>query len=210
VIKVASKRAPDVLRTLFNDFEKNAIEGEYFNSYYDRKGKDHFYQLLKPIGDNSNLKEDEFFDWGSQEKFKTEIGVGECAGVIIDLVQTLFYEVEEKLAWSAEAYDNRKFGDSIYYSYAAFIHAAKGLLLDAGVHVNTHHTLIADFDKHFTEPGLFAVNGSFKELVLQINKNEPSEEFAVKFFNEANHFFEKVKEYRLKIKTTQEITEEIQ
>ena len=196
VIKVASKRAPDVLRSLFNDFEKNASDGEYFNSYYDRKGKDYFYQLLKPIGDNSNLTEDEFYDWGSEERFKTEIGVGECAGVIIDLVQTLFFEAEEKLAWSAEAFDNKQFGDSIYYSYAAFIHAAKGLLLNGGFHVNTHHALINDFEKQFVETGSFV---SFKELVLQINKNEPSEEFAAKYFNEAKLFLNEVKAYREKI-----------
>jgi sulfite reductase (ferredoxin) len=196
VIKVASKRAPDVLRSLFNDFEKNASDGEYFNSYYDRKGKDYFYQLLKPIGDNSNLTEDEFYDWGSEERFKTEIGVGECAGVIIDLVQTLFFEAEEKLAWSAEAFDNKQFGDSIYYSYAAFIHAAKGLLLNGGFHVNTHHALINDFEKQFVETGSFV---SFKELVLQINKNEPFEEFAAKYFNEAKLFLNEVKAYREKI-----------
>lgn len=201
VIKVASKRAPDVLRTLFNDFEKGALEGEYFNSYYDRKGKDHFYQLLKPIGDNSNLKENEFFDWGSEDKFKTEIGVGECAGVIIDLVQTLFYEAEEKLAFSAEAFTNKQFGDSIYYSYAAFIHAAKGLLLNEGKHVNTHHALIGDFDKFFTETGLFKLETSFRDLVLQINKNEPSEDFATTYFNEAKKFLESVKLYREKLKT---------
>lgn len=196
VIKVASKRAPDVLRTIFNDFERNAVEGEYFNSYYDRRGKDHFYQLLKPIGDNTNLKENEFYDWGSEQKFETAIGVGECAGVIIDLVQTLFYEADEKLAWSAEAFSNNQFGDSIYYSYASFIHAAKGLLLDAGVHVNTHHALIADFDKHFIETGLFTTIESFKELVLQINKNEPSKQFAETYYNEAKIFTESVKLYR--------------
>lgn len=202
VIKVASKRAPDVLRTLFNDFEKGAVEGEYFNSYFDRKGKDHFYQLLKPIGDNSNLTANEFFDWGSEDKFKTEIGVGECAGVIIDLVQTLFFEADEKLAWSAEAFANKQFGDSIYYSYASFIHAAKGLLLNEGKHVNTHHTLISDFDKYFTETGLFKLETSFKDLVLQINKNEPSEEFATKFFSDAKLFVQTVKEYREKVKET--------
>jgi sulfite reductase (ferredoxin) len=196
VIKVASKRAPDVLRALFNDLERGAVEGEYFNSYYDRKGKDYFYQLLKPIGDNSNLQETEFYDWGSENKFETAIGVGECAGVIIDLVQTLFFEAEEKLDWSAEAYDNKQFGDSIYYSYAAFIHAAKGLLLDRGLHVNTHHTLIADFDKHFTETKLFILPSSFKELVLQINKNEASEEFASKYFADAKIFVESVKNQR--------------
>ncbi|MFO0358458.1 MAG: nitrite reductase [Sphingobacteriaceae bacterium] len=197
VIKVASKRAPDVLRTLFKDFEKNAAEGEYFNSYYDKQGKDYFYQLLKPIGDNSNLKEDEFYDWGSEERFKTEIGIGECAGVIIDLVQTLFFEADEKLAWSAEAFENKQFGDSIYYTYASFIHAAKGLLLNGGSHVNTHHALINDFEKQFVEEGSFP---AFKDLVLQINKNEPSEEFAASYFNEAKNFLNEVKEYREKTK----------
>jgi sulfite reductase (ferredoxin) len=196
IIKIASKRGPDVLRTLLNNFHENAAEGEYFNSYYDRQGKDYFYQLLKPLADNSTLKETDYIDWGSEDKFQTAIGVGECAGVIIDLVQTLFYEVEEKLQWSAEAFENKQYGDSIYYSYAAFIHAAKGLLLDSQLHVNTHHALIADFDKHFVDTGLFELKGSFKDLVLQINKNEPDQEFAQTYFSEAGNFYQKVKSYR--------------
>ncbi len=196
VIKVASKRAPDVLRKLFNDFEANAVEGEYFNSYYDKKGKDYFYQLLKPIGDNSSLTPEELIDWGQEEKFATAIGVGECAGVVIDLVATLFFEAEEKLAWSAEAFENKQWGDSIYYSYAAFINAAKGLLLDKQVHVNTQHGVINDFDKTFVESGLIKLKGEFKELILQINKHEPSIEFAEYYFNQAEQFLNTVKVYR--------------
>lgn len=196
IIKVASKRGPDVLRTLFNDFEKNAVEGEYFNSYYDKKGKDYFYQLLKPLGDNTNLKADDYIDWGQNEKFATAIGVGECAGVVIDLVSTLFFEAEEKLAWSAEAFESGQYGDSIYYSYAAFINAAKALLLEKQVHVNTHHSLINDFDKHFTETKLIDLGIEFKELVLQINKNEPSKQFAESYFSQANTFVLTVKQFR--------------
>lgn len=196
VIKVASKRAPDVLRVLFRDFESQAIENEYFHSYYDRKGKDYFYQLLKPLADNSTLKDRDYIDWGSDEKFQTAIGVGECAGVIIDLVQTLFFEAEEKLSWSTEALESLQYGDSIYYSYAAWIHAAKGLLLDKQVHVNTHHTLIADFDKHFVETGIIRLPASFKDLVLQINKQEASKDFAESYFQQAKHFYNQVKQYR--------------
>lgn len=196
VIKVASKRGPDVLRTLFKDFEQNAREGEYFNSYYDKQGKDYFYQLLKPLGDNSTLKDTDYFDWGSDEKFATAIGVGECAGVIIDLVSTLFFEAEEKLAWSAEAFDNGQFGDSIYYTYASFISSAKATLLDKQIHVNTHHTLITDFDKHFVETKEIKLHKSFKELVLQINQNEPTKEFSETYFSEAQAFLNQVKIFR--------------
>lgn len=196
VIKVASKRGPDVLRKLFDDFEKNAVEGEYFNSYYVKQGKDYFYQLLKPLADNSTLKETDFIDWGSEEKFQTAIGVGECAGVVIDLVQTLFFEAEEKLELSAEAFGNEQFADSIYYTYAAFINGAKALLLDKEIHVNTHHGVINDFDKHFVEGGELKIETSFKDLVLQINQNEPSKQFAELYYTEAKEFLQAVKSIR--------------
>jgi sulfite reductase (ferredoxin) len=198
VIKVASKRGPDVLRTLFDDFEKNAVEGEYFNSYYDKQGKDYFYQLLKPLADNSTLNPEDFIDWGSEEKFQTAIGVGECAGVVIDLVQTLFFEAEEKLELSAEAFGNEQFGDSIYYTYAALINGAKALLLDKEIHVNTHHGVINDFDKHFVETGDLKLKTTFKDLILQINQNEPTKQFAELYYTEAKEFLQTVKSIREK------------
>jgi len=202
IIKVASKRGPDVLRKLFDDFEKNSVEGEYFNSYYDKQGKDYFYQLLKPLGDNSTLKENDLLDWGSDQKFQTAIGVGECAGVVIDLVQTLFFEAEEKLELSAEAFGNEQWGDGIYYTYAAFINGAKALLLDKEIHVNTHHGVINDFDKHFIETGELKLGTTFKELVLQINQNEPTKSFAQLYFIEAKEFLESVKIIRENSLTT--------
>ena len=198
VIKVASKRGPDVLRSLFGDFEKNAVEGEYFNSYYDRKGKDYFYQLLKPLGDNSTLTSDDYIDWGQDEKFATAIGVGECAGVVIDLVATLFFEAEEKLTFAAEAFESKSYGDSIYYSYAGLINAAKALLLDNQIHVNTQHGVIADFDKLFETGKPFSYPYTLKDLALQINQNEPSKEFAEAYFSQISRFVEEVKQHRAK------------
>jgi sulfite reductase (ferredoxin) len=196
IIKVASKRGPELLRTLLNDFADGALENELFNAYYDRRGKDYFYQLLKPLADTSALSDADYVDWGADEKFKPEIGVGECAGVVIDLVATLFYEAEEKLTWGMEAFSEQRFGDSIYYSYAALINGAKALLLDKQVHVNTHHVLISDFDKHFVETGEIELKGSFKDLALKINKIEPSKPFAERYLADAGDFIRKVKSYR--------------
>jgi len=198
IIKVPSKRGPAVLRTLLIDFEKNAVEGEYFNTYYDKKGKDYFYQLLKPHADNTTLVADDYIDWGHSEQFKTEIGVGECAGVLIDLVATLIFEAEEKLDWAKSSFDDELFADSIYHSYAAIISAAKALLLDKSVPTNTHHGIINDFDKQYVETNEIRVNNTFKEFVLQINQNEPSKQFAKTYLGEAIDFIQQAKEIRNK------------
>ncbi|MBL7882552.1 MAG: HEPN domain-containing protein [Bacteroidia bacterium] len=196
IIKVPSKRGPAVLRTLLQDFEKNAVEGEYFNTYYDKKGKDYFYQLLKPHADNSTLVADDYIDWGHSEQFKTEIGVGECAGVLIDLVATLIFEAEEKLDWAKISFEDELYSDSIYHSYAAIISAAKALLLDKSVPTNTHHGIINDFDKQYVETNEIKVSKTFKEFVLQINQNEPSKGFAKGYLNDATNFIEQAKQLR--------------
>ncbi len=198
IIKVPSKRGPEVLRTLLIDFEKNAVEGEYFNTYYDKKGKDYFYQLLKPHADNTTLVADDYIDWGHSEQFKTEIGVGECAGVLIDFVATLIFEAEEKLDWAKSSFDDELFADSIYHSYAAIINAAKALLLDKSVLTNTHHGIINDFDIQYVDSNEIKLSSTFKEFVLQINQNEPSKQFAKIYLGEAIDFIQQAKEIRNK------------
>ncbi|GAB3810822.1 nitrite/sulfite reductase [Pontibacter rugosus] len=79
LLKVPSKRGPEVLRYVLNDYQAKKQEGERFNAYYDRNGKDYFYQLLKPLTDLTTLTPDDFIDWGHQNDFQPAIGVGECA-----------------------------------------------------------------------------------------------------------------------------------
>jgi len=196
VIKVPSKRGPDVVRVLLNDYKTNAAEAESFLNYSERRGERYFYDLLKPLTNLETVIDEDFIDWGQQEKYVTAIGVGECAGVIIDLVSTLILEGEEKLELSKGSLDNKAWSDSIYHSYAAFIHSAKALLLQQGVQCNTQHGIMRDFDTHFTQKGFFSEYGNFQDLVLQINKNEPSEAFALAYYQQAKNFIEKAKEER--------------
>ena len=196
VIKVPSKRGPDVVRVLLNDYKTNAEEAESFLSYSERRGERYFYDLLKPLTNLETVIDEDFIDWGQQEKYVTAIGVGECAGVIIDLVSTLILEGEEKLELSKGSLDNKAWSDSIYHSYAAFIHSAKALLLQQGVQCNTQHGIMRDFDIHFTQKGFFSEYGNFQDLVLQINKNEPSEAFALAYYQQAKNFIEQAKEQR--------------
>lgn len=191
VVKVPAKRATDVLRTLLDDYKVNSIEDETYHNYYDRQGKDYFYQLLKPLANLDTLKDDEYVDWGHEETYVTAIGVGECAGVIIDLVATLLYESDEKMGWSDKAFENGSWSDSIYHAYNVFISSAKALLLDKGVNSSTQAGVMKEFDAQYIDKGEFDLDSaSFTETVLQINKHEPSEEFAAKYRAAAKEFLE--------------------
>jgi sulfite reductase (ferredoxin) len=196
VIKVPAKRATHVLRAVLDDYKTNSVGGETFHAYYDSKGKDYFYQLLKPLADLSTLTEDEFVDWGHQETFATAIGVGECAGVVIDLVATLLYESDEKMGWANGAYAKGLWADAIYHSYNTMISGAKALLLDKSVNSSTQAGIIREFDTYYTSTGEITIDGTFSDLVLQINKNEPSEEFATAYLQQATEFLQLVKNKR--------------
>jgi sulfite reductase (ferredoxin) len=197
VIKIPSKRGPEALRAILNDFQENA-NGLDFLSYYDQKGKKYFYDFLKPLSDTDNLVESDFVDWGNNEKYIQEVGIGECAGVVIDLVQTLLLEAKDKLGSSIEAFEEKKWADSIYHTYTGFVNGAKAILLSEDIKTNTQANIIAEFDKAFGDNNELNLDTSFSDLVYQIKTNEPTQEFAEAYLADANAFFDRVDQFRKK------------
>jgi sulfite reductase (ferredoxin) len=197
VIKIPSRRGPEALRLILNDFEANA-NGQSFLNYYDAKGEKYFYEFLKPLADVTNLTEADFVDWGNADNYVKAVGVGECAGVVIDLVATLLVEAKDKLTFSQEAVNDQKWSDSIYLTYAGFVNAAKALLLAEKQKTNHHAGIIDLFDTVFVETNKIQLATAFKDLVYQIKVNEPSEAFAKQYLEQATAFFATIEEYRAK------------
>ncbi|TMM32165.1 HEPN domain-containing protein [Polaribacter aestuariivivens] len=196
LVKVPSKRGPEALRILLNDVEENQQEKETFLEYYDRQGKTYFYDLLKGLQDTTNLEPSDFIDWGHSENYVKAIGVGECAGVVIDLIATLLFESEEKITNSEEALNENQFSDSIYHAYTSLVNTAKALLITENIKTNTQAGIISDFQKHFVDTNKFELNGSFEDLVYQIKKEAPTKTFAENYLNDAKSFYKKADAFR--------------
>lgn len=190
IIKIPSRRGPQALRLLLTDYEANALEGEYYHDYFKRLGRNYFYQILKPLGDVTVTSPEEYIDWGQDANFILHTAVGECAGVMIDLVATLLYDSDDKIAWARETYANGQYADSIYHSYTTFINTAKALLLERDVKPSTQHQVMNEFQRQFVDTGIFAFEGGFREYVVRINKNEPTEEFAALYLADSAAFVE--------------------
>jgi sulfite reductase (ferredoxin) len=197
VIKVPAKRGPDSLRFLLRDFEANALDGEYYSDYYARQGKNYFYQLLKPLADLKTLVDSDYIDWDHTEQYVTEVGVGECASVLIDLVATTLTEASEKLGWAREALSESRWADALYHTYNVYITGARAALMSRDIPTNTQHGIVSDFDKTLVgEPDFHQSEGEFKALVFSIKKEEPSEAFARRFIAQAEAFLQAIQVYR--------------
>jgi len=196
IIKIPAKRALQALRYILNDYEAYTQPNESFLNYYNRKGENYFYRLLKPLADIDNLQKNDFVDWGTNELYTRAIGTGECAGVVIDLVATLLYESREKIENALGAFNQNQFADAVYYAYTGFINLAKALLLSQGKKTNTQAGIIADFDMVFKNK--IRLETTFSDLVYQIKNNKPLKNFAEKYINDAQLFYTKAESFRAK------------
>lgn len=197
VIKIPSKRGPDSLRVLLRDYEAAGFDGEYYSDYYARQGKNYFYQLLKPLADLKTLVDSDYVDWDHTEQYVTEVGVGECASVLIDLVATTLTEAGEKLGWARESLAEGRWADALYHGYNTFITGARAALMSRDIPTNTQHGIVSDFDRTFAgEPDFHSAEGDFKTLVFSINKQEPSADFARRFVADAEAFLPAIQAYR--------------
>ncbi|MAU72498.1 MAG: nitrite reductase [Pseudozobellia sp.] len=195
VVKIPSKRGPEALRLILDDYDANG-NGQSYADYYQEKGQMYFYDFLTPLSDVTNLTAEDFIDWGNTERYEKAIGVGECAGVVIDLVATLLFESEEKNQNAIEALKEGKWAASIYYSYTSMVNSAKALLTSEKAKVNTHAGIIKDFDEKFVAAGKIELGRGFEDLALQLNRNEPTEEFAKSYLADSQEFLKTVEAYR--------------
>ena len=195
VVKVPSKRGPEALRRILNDYEQFANDKK-FEDYYAEKGEKYFYELLTDLSSIENLTQDDFIDWGSEKAYVKAIGIGECAGVVIDLITTLFLESEEKINEATVAFSNNVYSSAIYYAYSSMVNSAKAILLSEGVQTNTQAGIIKQFDEHIIDTKKLNISISFSDLVYQIRAHAPTKRFAKAYIQNAQDFLKVVRAMR--------------
>jgi len=195
VVKIPSRRGPEALRRILNDFEENG-NGKTFVDYYEDKGEKYFYNFLTDLSNVDNLTQEDFIDWGTDSAYVKAIGVGECAGVVIDLIATLFLESEEKIENAKKSFENEVYSDAVYHAYSSLVNSAKALLLAENKKTNTHASIISQFDQEFVVNEKIQLDGTFADLIYQLQKNAPSKDFAVDYIKKAGQFLQKVQAFR--------------
>jgi sulfite reductase (ferredoxin) len=196
VLKMPVRRSPEALRRLLIDYREQKLASEPFHDYYARQGADYFYQLLKDLSATDDLTEIDFVDWGNEEKYVRAIGIGECAGVAVDMVATLLLEAAEKLDNAQGALHNARYADAIYWSYTAMLYAAKGLLTPTDAKLNTQRSIIQAFDTYFVETGELGLDESFSTIIDRMKTHEPTATFAAQYAQDAQFLIGRMEQIR--------------
>ncbi len=198
VLKIPSKRGIEALRRILIDFETNSKD-KSFVEYYQHQGKIYFYDLLKDLSSTDNLTNSDFIDWGNENKYVKEIGIGECAGVVIDLIETLFLESEEKIGQAKEEVENGNYTNAIYHAYSAMINSAKAILISENHKTNSQANIVKQFDELFVDTKLIDLDVSFADLVFQMKEFAPEQIFAYNYIESSEEFLAAVKAFRTKV-----------
>jgi len=197
IIKVPTKRSLDVVRNLLIHFDDHGEEGEYFNTYYQRMGgRKYFYNLLKPLADVTDAGAEILMDWGQEHNYQQAIGVGECAGVILDVIGTIIKDGQDKLETAKSKLAEQAPAEAIYHAYNTLVIGAKAILLSHEVKCNTQTKIIRDFQEQIVATDTIKLGYNFEELVLSINQNTPDETFAKAYVGKAEEFLSTIIHYR--------------
>ena len=157
----------------------------------------YYYNLLKPLASLDDITEDELSDWGHEGQYIQAIGVGECAGVMTDMVGLILGEAEQKISLAKLALANDSEKDAVYHAYNTFVIGAKALLLAADIACNTQIKILEDFQTNFVATGeITSCGNDFVSFVLRLKENTPERAFVANYIQDATNFLKEVTEKR--------------
>jgi sulfite reductase (ferredoxin) len=156
-LRVPALHAPRVVDTLLEHYRDRRTDGESFDAFVERVGKDSLKDLLQPHTELPSYDEDPSYyaDLGSDEEFGLEdMGPGECAGGVLDLIEVGLKEARTGIALALRARDEGRWKAAAEHADEAVFAAAQALLVTEGEDVELVPEAVAKFTERFVATGL--------------------------------------------------------
>ncbi len=197
---VPSKRVPDFVVAITDKFVRERTKGESFQAFVARIGKKELKTLIDGFAKVPAYSEDRslYSDWRDPREFTiSDMGVGECAGEVVELID-FDLQAAEAMAFEAQlALEAGDFRSADQTAYRAMLKAAWAL-------VRTHHydvsedsgEIVSEFRRRFYDTELFHdkyAGGKFAQYLFHRHDGQQrqySRETAEHLVAEANLFIE--------------------
>ncbi len=192
VMKIPSKNVPEATVRLITHYAEQRRDGEEFNAFYARIGREATQELLHEFEQVKTHEEDpEFYvDWGDKEEFGLQKGVvGECAGSPVSDVVPVLADAEAPLEQARALSKHGEHDAAMAKAYEAIAKAADVLLYTKMVQTFNSLESIQEFDNHFVRTGEFKELDGFRADMDSLIAAAPSEASAQALIEKAEAVF---------------------
>ena len=175
---VPSRSIPFVIERITGRYVEDRINGEPFKDFVGRIGKKDLRGMIQDLTKVPSYEEDPTFysDWGDPREFSMgDMGIGECAGEVVSLIDFDLAEAERILFEAQVSLDEGDVAAASQGSLEAMIQAAKGLVKTEFLDVpNKTETIVSEFKERFYDTKIFFdrfAKGKFANYLLRRHAN---------------------------------------
>lgn len=191
---VPSKRVPEFVSRITDKYVRERQKQEVFQDFIQRIGKKELKAVINEFTQVPAHEEDStlYSDWRDPREFTlTDLGVGECAGEVVERIDFEFQTAEQE-AFEAQVFlDEGEYEQADRRAYAAMLDAARGLVRTQNMDVaDDAETIVREFRERFYDTKLFwdkYAGGKFAEYFLDRHAGDTGREFSAEL---AHHLVE--------------------
>jgi sulfite reductase (ferredoxin) len=180
---VPSKRAPELMEKLTSRYAAERTEGETFRAFVDRIGKREVRKLVEAHSKLPSYEEDPSYysDWGDPREYTIgDIGVGECAGEVVSLVEIGLAEAERELFDAQLLLESKDAAGVARGARKSMLQAARALTREKSPNLSEDpDEIVSEFRKHYYDTQVFFdpfVGGKFAHFFFRAleTRDEPA------------------------------------
>jgi len=157
---VPSKRIPDVVDRITDHFVRNRQGDESFREFTTRVGKQELRSLIEDLMRSAPTHDenpDFYRDWGDVREFTLgDLGVGECAGEVVSLLQFNLADAERQVFEAQLRLEENHYEQADALAYRGMINAACALVRQQFYDVpDQPDVVVREFTTRFLDTELF-------------------------------------------------------
>jgi sulfite reductase (ferredoxin) len=155
--KVSAKDVPVVVQRLTDVYTRERQGEETFAEFTQRVGKVRIKQEIDPFDKLPDFTErpDYYRDSRQSWDYFMSTGVGECAGEVVTQAEFFLEEADRLLFGASLHLEGGRLEEAATTALQGMKQAADGLLSTRGLLRSDNYDTVAEFRKHFVEPGEF-------------------------------------------------------
>ncbi len=157
-IKLPAKNIPAAILELIRMFREKQQEGETFNQFIERFGREAIGEKLEPFTHLPPQDEapEQYRDWDEDDKTFSldDLGPGECSGTVIDMIEYGLRMASETIVKASQAADRKAYGDTVRFIQEAILFDARSLLYTFGTDSPHDDQILKEFQQKLVEQAI--------------------------------------------------------